>query len=73
MKHTAHLLPTWPYLARPSAYSAHWMAWLAACGHYYAASASYEELSRLSDAEFKRRRLNRTTASIASRAPDKTT
>jgi hypothetical protein len=45
MKDTAHLLPTWPYLARPSAYSAHLMAWLAACGHYYAASARYEELS----------------------------
>jgi hypothetical protein len=35
--------------------------WVEACADYYAASAMYEELSRLSDAELKRRGLTRET------------
>jgi hypothetical protein len=34
-------------------------AWVRACGNAYVASAIYEDLSRLSDAELKRRGLNR--------------
>lgn len=33
--------------------------WVRACGNAYVASAIYEDLSRLSDAELKRRGLNR--------------
>jgi hypothetical protein len=35
--------------------------WLRACTDYYAASALYEQLNRLSDAELYRRGLNRST------------
>lgn len=34
-------------------------AWVRACGDAYVASAIYEDLSRLSDAELKRRGLSR--------------
>lgn len=34
-------------------------AWLRACGKAYAVAAIYEDLSRLSDAELKRRGLSR--------------
>ena len=34
-------------------------AWVRACGNAYVASAIYEDLSRLSDAELERRGLNR--------------
>jgi hypothetical protein len=34
-------------------------AWVRACGNAYVASAIYEDLSRLSDAELKRRGLSR--------------
>lgn len=36
-------------------------AWLATCADYHAAAGMYEELSRLSDAELKRRGLSRDT------------
>jgi len=36
-------------------------AWLATCTNYHAAAGMYEELSRLSDAELKRRGLSRDT------------
>ena len=35
--------------------------WLRACTDYYAASALYEQLNRLSDAELHRRGMNRST------------
>ncbi len=35
--------------------------WLRACTDYYAASALYEQLNRLSDAELRRRGLSRST------------
>ena len=34
-------------------------AWVKSCADHYAAAAAYEELSRLSDAELKRRGLSR--------------
>ena len=34
-------------------------AWVESCADYYAASAMYEDLSRLSDAELQRRGLTR--------------
>jgi len=34
-------------------------AWLATCANYYEAAATYEELNRLSDAELRRRSLDR--------------
>jgi len=36
-------------------------AWWATCRDYYVAAATYEELSRLSDAELARRGLDRAT------------
>ena len=36
-------------------------AWFATCADYHAAAGMYEELSRLSDAELKRRGLSRDT------------
>ena len=36
-------------------------SWLRTCTDYYAASALYEQLNRLSDAELHRRGLNRST------------
>ena len=54
MKSSATQAPGWQFLA--------WSrTWLAACRRYYTASTNYEELSRLSDAELKRRGLNRRT------------
>lgn len=35
--------------------------WLGTCGDYYAASAHYEDMARLSDAELKRRGFDRET------------
>ena len=35
------------------------IAWLNACADYYAAAAIYEQLSKLSDAELRRRGLSR--------------
>ncbi len=35
------------------------VAWVTACGEAYVASAMYEDLSRLSDAELRRRGLSR--------------
>lgn len=35
------------------------IAWVTACGEAYVASAMYEDLSRLSDAELRRRGLSR--------------
>jgi len=35
--------------------------WIATCAAYYGAAATYEELSRLSDAELARRGLDRAT------------
>jgi hypothetical protein len=35
--------------------------WLRACSDYHAASTLYEQLNRLSDAELRRRGLNRST------------
>ena len=37
------------------------VAWVKACGDYYAAAALYEQLSALSDAELTRRGLSRAT------------
>jgi hypothetical protein len=37
------------------------IAWLNACADYYAAAAIYEQLSKLSDAELRRRGLSRDT------------
>ena len=45
-----------------SAFASTWsclVAWVTACGESYVASALYEDLSRLSDAELRRRGLNR--------------
>jgi hypothetical protein len=45
-----------------SAFASWWWgltAWAEACADSYAASAMYEDLSRLSDAELRRRGLNR--------------
>lgn len=36
-------------------------AWMASCREFYAAAATYEQLSRLSDAELTRRGLSRET------------
>ena len=47
--------------ARLEAFAAGLTTWLAVGRHYYAASARYEDLSRLSDAELERRGLERTT------------
>jgi hypothetical protein len=44
--------------ARASGWSA-LTAWIRACGNAYVASAIYEDLSRLSDAELQRRGLSR--------------
>lgn len=44
--------------ARASGWSA-LAAWIRACGDAYVASAIYEDLSRLSDAELQRRGLSR--------------
>ena len=40
---------------------AHLAEWIETCGRYYGAAATYEELSRLSDAELARRGLSRDT------------
>jgi hypothetical protein len=37
------------------------ISWLNACADYYAAAAIYEQLSKLSDAELRRRGLSRDT------------
>lgn len=37
------------------------VSWLGTCAAYYAASAMYEDLARLSDAELRRRGLRRKT------------
>jgi hypothetical protein len=37
------------------------LAWLAVCADYYAAAVQYEELRRLSNAELRRRGLDRQT------------
>lgn len=45
-----------------SAFASWWSGlteWAAACANSYAATAMYEDLSRLSDAELRRRGLNR--------------
>jgi len=39
--------------------AAHIVAWVTTCADYYAAAALYEQLSRLSDAELKRRGMTR--------------
>ena len=48
----------------PSALASFWSSvrsWIETCADYYAASATYEQLSRLSDAELQRRGLSRDT------------
>ena len=48
--------------AKQSARASGWLAltaWIRACGDAYVASAIYEDLSRLSDAELQRRGLSR--------------
>ena len=40
---------------------AHLAEWIETCSRYYGAAATYEELSRLSDAELARRGLSRDT------------
>jgi hypothetical protein len=59
-QHLPHTSPVSPadQSARMSGWSA-LTAWIRACGNAYVASAIYEDLSRLSDAELKRRGLSR--------------
>jgi hypothetical protein len=47
------------FLRKSRARIARMAAWLAICADYHAAAATYEELSRLSDVELKRRGLSR--------------
>jgi hypothetical protein len=48
-------------------------AWIDACADFYAAAAAYEQLSRLCDAELRRRGLSRATlASDIAQACDRT-
>ena len=48
-------------------------AWIETCADYYAAAAIYEQLSKLSDAELRRRGLSRATlGSDIARAYDRT-
>lgn len=44
-----------------AALKAHVVAWLQTCADYYRAASLYDELSALSDAELRRRGLNRAT------------
>jgi hypothetical protein len=44
---------------RAKALLTHLAEWIETCGRYYGAAATYEELSRLSDAELARRGLSR--------------
>jgi hypothetical protein len=46
---------------RVSALGARVADWLATAANYYAAAAVYEQLSRLSDSELRRRELSRAT------------
>ena len=50
-----------PSPSRLSAVRARIAGWIATCAAYYAAAATYEEQSRLSDAELARRGLDRAT------------
>ena len=46
---------------RLGALRSHLAAWVGTCADYYQAAALYDDLSRLSDAEFGRRGLSRAT------------
>lgn len=50
-----------PFDARLRARAAHLVVWIKTCTDYYRASAMYEELSKLSDVELRRRGLGRAT------------
>ncbi len=53
--------PALPVSSRSRAVGIRLVAWIKACGDYYAAAALYEQLSALSDAELTRRGLSRAT------------
>lgn len=52
---------TFPRAARVSLVGKRIADWLATAADYYTAAAAYEQLSRLSDAELRRRGLSRAT------------
>lgn len=47
------------FIAVVRSLGSHVAVWIRTCADYYAAAAMYEQLSRLSDAELKRRGLSR--------------
>ena len=53
--------PALPVSRRVRAMGMRLVAWVKACGDYYAAAALYEQLSALSEAELTRRGLSRAT------------
>ena len=57
----SHPLPRSSLAGRLGALKAHGAAWIETCADYYDAAAVYDQLSRLSDAELRRRGLSRTT------------
>jgi len=48
-----------PFFGSIKSRAGFFMAWLNACADYYAAAAIYEQLSKLSNAELRRRGLSR--------------
>jgi hypothetical protein len=57
----ADLLGTSQFCVRLGTLRSHLAAWVGTCADYYRAAALYDDLSRLSDAELRRRGLSRST------------
>ena len=57
----SHPLPRSSLAGRLGALKAHGAAWIETCADYYDAASIYDQLSRLSDAELRRRGLSRAT------------